>query len=82
MYVINCAKIAELTAMEKGYSFNARKTKARFVAEGVRQMKTPSTAEILRDEARRSERLRITLMALDCKDLDEFINKLRAEDKN
>ncbi len=45
-------------------------------------MKTPSVAEILRDEARRSERLRITLMALDCKDLEEFINKLKTEDKN
>ena len=64
------------------YSFNGRKTKARLIAEGVRQMKTPSVAEILRDEARRSERLRITLMALDCKDLEEFINKLKTEDKN
>ena len=44
-------------------------------------MKTPNMAETLRDEAKRSERLRIILMALDCKDLNELINKLKAEEQ-
>lgn len=43
-------------------------------------MKTSNMAETLRDEAKKSERLRILLMALDCKDLDELIKKLRAEE--
>lgn len=44
-------------------------------------MKTPNTAETLRDEAKRSERLRIILMALDCENLDELIRKLKAEEQ-
>lgn len=44
-------------------------------------MKTPNMAETLRDEAKRSERLRIILMALDCKNLDELIRKLKAEEQ-
>ena len=44
-------------------------------------MSTPNMAEVLREEAQKSERLRILLMALDCKDLDELIKKLRAEDQ-
>ena len=44
-------------------------------------MSTPNTAEILREEAQKAERLRILLMALDCKDLNELIQKLKAEDQ-
>ncbi len=44
-------------------------------------MKTPNMAETLRDEAKRSERLRIILMALDCENLDELIKKLKAEEQ-
>lgn len=44
-------------------------------------MATPNMAEVLREEAQKAERLRILLMALDCKDLDELIKKLRAEDQ-
>ncbi len=36
-------------------------------------------AEVLRDEAQKAERLRILLMALDCKDLNDLIQKLKAE---
>lgn len=45
-------------------------------------MKTPNMAETLRDEAKRSERLRIILMALDCENLEELIKKLKAEEQN
>ncbi len=41
----------------------------------------PNAAEILREEAKKAERLRILLMALDCKDLDELIQKLKAENE-
>ena len=44
-------------------------------------MKTPNMAETLRDEAKRSERLRIILMAIDCENLDELIKKLKAEEQ-
>lgn len=44
-------------------------------------MKTPNMAETLRDEAKRSERLRIILMALDCESLEELIKKLKAEEQ-
>ncbi len=44
-------------------------------------MSTPNMAEVLREEAQKAERLRILLMALDCKDLDELIQKLKAEDQ-
>ena len=44
-------------------------------------MKTPNMAETLRDEAKRSERLRIILMALDCENLEELIKKLKAEEQ-
>lgn len=44
-------------------------------------MGTPNMAEVLREEAQRAERLRILLMALDCKDLDELIQKLKAEEQ-
>ena len=44
-------------------------------------MKTPNIAETLRDEAKRSERLRIILMALDCENLEELIKKLKAEEQ-
>ena len=44
-------------------------------------MKTPNMAETLRDAAKRSERLRIILMALDCENLEELIKKLKAEEQ-
>ena len=44
-------------------------------------MKMPNMAETLRDEAKRSERLRIILMALDCENLEELIKKLKAEEQ-
>ena len=44
-------------------------------------MKTPNMAEVLREEAQKAERLRILLMAFDCKDLDELVQKLKAEDQ-
>lgn len=44
-------------------------------------MKTPNMAETLRDEAKRSERLRIILMVLDCENLEELIKKLKAEEQ-
>ena len=44
-------------------------------------MKTPNMAETLRDEAKRSERLRIILMALACENLEELIKKLKAEEQ-
>lgn len=44
-------------------------------------MKTPNMAEVLREEAQKAERLRILLMALDCKDLNELIQKLRSEEQ-
>ena len=44
-------------------------------------MKTPNMAETLRDEAKRSERLRIILIALDCENLEELIKKLKAEEQ-
>ena len=42
-------------------------------------MDAPNTAEVLRDEAKQAERLRILLLALDCKTLDELIEKLKTE---
>jgi len=44
-------------------------------------MATPNMAEVLREEAKEAERLRILLLALDCKTLEELVQKLRAEDK-
>jgi hypothetical protein len=38
-------------------------------------------AEVLREEAKQAERLRILLLALDCKDLEELVKKLKAEDQ-
>jgi pyoverdine/dityrosine biosynthesis protein Dit1 len=45
-------------------------------------MKSPNTAEVLREEAQKAERLRILLLAHKCKDLEELIKKLEAEDQN
>ena len=44
-------------------------------------MATPNMAEVLREEAKQAERLRILLLALDCKDLEELVKKLKAEDQ-
>ena len=40
----------------------------------------PNMAQVLREEAQKAERLRILLMALDCKNLEELIEKLKAEE--
>ena len=45
-------------------------------------MKTPNMAEVLREETQKAERLRILLLAFDCKDLDELVKKLKAENQN
>ena len=42
-------------------------------------MNTPNNAEVLRDEAKKAERFRIILLAQECKDLDDLIQKLKAE---
>lgn len=44
-------------------------------------MKTPNVAEVLREEAQKAERLRILRLTLECKDLDELIQKLKAEEQ-
>lgn len=44
-------------------------------------METPNTAEVLREEAKKAERLRILLLAFECKDLNELIQKLKAEEQ-
>jgi len=44
-------------------------------------MKTPNMAEVLREEAKQAERLRILLLALECKTLEELVQKLKAEEK-
>ena len=44
-------------------------------------MQTPNIAEVLRDEAKQAERLRILILAMDCKTLEELIAKLRVEDQ-
>jgi|GEM_PF-2792672 len=44
-------------------------------------MRMPNAAEILREEAQKAERLRILLLALDCKTLKELIQKLKAEEQ-
>ena len=44
-------------------------------------MKAPNMAEVLRDEAREAERLRILLLAMSCETLQELIDKLKAEGK-
>lgn len=44
-------------------------------------MKTPNIAEVLRDEAKQAERLRILLLAMESKSLEELIVKLKADDQ-
>ena len=44
-------------------------------------MKTPNMAEVLRDEAKQAEQLRILLLAQECKTLEELIAKLKAENQ-
>jgi len=44
-------------------------------------MATPNMGEVLREESKNSERLRILLLAKGCKDLEELIKKLEAENK-
>lgn len=40
-------------------------------------MTTPNTGELLVEQAREAERLRLLLLANECKDLDEFRQRLR-----
>ena len=42
-------------------------------------MPVPSAAELLEARAREAERLRILLMAKECKSLDELIEKLESK---
>lgn len=42
----------------------------------------PNMAEVLREEAKRAERLRIIILAQDCETLEDLIKKLKAEDQN
>ena len=44
-------------------------------------MATPNMAEVLREEAKEAERRRIILLALECKTIDELVQKLKVEDK-
>lgn len=47
------------------------------VKKGEVKVKTPSTSELLVQEAREAERLRILLLADECKTLEEFKQRLR-----
>ncbi|MGN1307371.1 MAG: hypothetical protein ACI4V3_06860 [Faecousia sp.] len=40
-------------------------------------MKTPSTSELLVEEARSAERLRLLILANECKTLEEFRQRLQ-----
>jgi len=51
------------------------------VQKGGGEMKMPNMAEVLREEAQKAERLRILLLAIECKTLDELVQKLKAEDQ-
>ena len=51
------------------------------VGKGGGEVNTPNTAEVLREEAKNAERLRILLMALECETLEEFVSKLKAENR-
>ncbi len=44
-------------------------------------MNVPNMAEVLRDEAKQAERLRILLMALECDNLEELVKRLKAEEQ-
>ena len=44
-------------------------------------MAAPNMPEVLREESKEAERLRILLLAKECKTLEEFIKKLEAESK-
>lgn len=58
----------------------AKRTAERSAAAGVQKgevnMATPSTSELLVQQAREAERLRLLLLANQCKDLDEFRRRL------
>lgn len=45
--------------------------------EGEVNMTTPTASELLVQQAREAERLRLLLLASECKDLDEFRQRLR-----
>lgn len=45
--------------------------------KGEVNMTTPNTGELLVEQAREAERLRLLLLANECKDLDEFRQRLR-----
>ena len=40
-------------------------------------MSTPTASEFLVQQAQKAERLRILILANECKDLDEFLQQLR-----
>lgn len=46
--------------------------------KGEVNMTTPNTGELLVQQAQEAERLRLLLLANECKDLDEFRQQLRA----
>ncbi len=46
------------------------------VQKGEVNMTTPSTSELLVEETRAAERLRILLIAKECKTLEEFVKRL------
>lgn len=45
--------------------------------KGEVNMTTPNTGELLVQQAQEAERLRLLLLASECKDLDEFRQRLR-----
>ena len=45
-------------------------------------MSTPNMAEVLREETKKAERLRILVLATKCKTIEELVQKLEAEDQN
>lgn len=54
-----------------------RATTAQATRKGEVNMTTPTASELLVQQAREAERLRLLLLASECKDLDEFRQRLR-----
>lgn len=55
----------------------AQRTAANGEQKGEVNMTTPSASELLVQQAREAERLRLLVLASECKDLDEFRQRLR-----
>ena len=51
--------------------------KATATRKGEVNMTTPTASELLVQQTREAERLRLLLLASECKDLDEFCQRLR-----